>query len=176
MSTTRTAESTWSPAPSRSAWPERLAGMVTALTRTDRDGTALLLRLTLALVILPHGAQKLLGWFGGSGFDGTMSFLTGMMGLPAALAILVILVESVGALALAVGFLGRLAAVGIGAVMIGAVATTHWTHGFFMNWSGTQAGEGFEFHLLALGIALAVAIRGSGALSVDRVLTEAAGE
>jgi putative oxidoreductase len=142
------------------------------LVHTDGDRVSLGLRLALAAVIFPHGAQKLLGWFGGYGFSGTMGFFTEQLGLPGLLAFLVIFIEFFGALALAAGVLGRAAAAGIAAVMIGAVVTTHLPNGFFMNWSGTQSGEGFEFHLLAVGIAAALVIKGSGAASVDRWWTE----
>jgi putative oxidoreductase len=134
------------------------------------------LRLTLALVILPHGLQKLFGWFGGYGFEGTMGFLTGGIGLPWLLALLVIAIESFGALALAAGFLSRVAAAGIAAVMIGAVATSHIQHGFFMNWSGTQGGEGFEYHLLALALTALLLVRGGGAASVDRAIAARVGQ
>jgi putative oxidoreductase len=139
-----------------------------SLTATAQDWSATVLRLTLALVIFPHGAQKLLGWFGGYGFGGTMGFFTGAMGLPWILGFAVIVIEFFGPLALAIGVATRAAALGIAAVMIGAVATTHAQFGFFMNWGGTAAGEGFEFHLLALGIAVAVMIKGGGAISLDR--------
>lgn len=138
-------------------------------TRDDRVQT--LLRVTLGAVILPHGLQKVFGWFGGYGFAGTMDFLTGGVGLPWLVAFSVILFESVGALGLIVGAAGRLWAAGIAAVMVGAVVTTHVQHGFFMNWSGAQAGEGFEYHLLALALAAALIVRGSGAFSVDRAVT-----
>lgn len=147
-----------------------LSGL-SALIRTEESRTALLLRFGLAVVIFPHGAQKLLGWFGGPAFDGTMSYLTQVAGLPAFIALLVIVIEFFGAIALAAGFLGRVAAAGIATVMVGAVLTSHLQFGFFMNWTGAQAGEGFEYHLLALAIALAIVIKGSGALSVDRALT-----
>ncbi|HEX2162793.1 MAG TPA: DoxX family protein [Thermoanaerobaculia bacterium] len=158
--------------------PERAAGAarrpLLALLRTDHDRVALVLRLALGLVILPHGAQKLLGWFGGHGFEGTMGYFTGVLGIPAAVAFLVILVESAGALALVTGFLGRVSAAGIAAVMAGAVLTSHLRHGFFMNWSGQQAGEGFEYHLLAIALAVALIVRGSGAWSLDRLLARRA--
>jgi putative oxidoreductase len=143
---------------------------VRALLATDADWSATAARVTLGAVMLPHGAQKLFGWFGGHGFEGTMGFLTGPMGLPAALAVLIILLESVGAAALVAGVAGRAMAAGMAAIMVGAVATVHFAHGFFMNWGGTQAGEGFEYHLLAIGLALVVMLRGSGAASVDRLL------
>jgi putative oxidoreductase len=146
-----------------------------ALTATHGGVASLLLRLTLGLVMFPHGAQKMLGWFGGHGFSATTSFLTQGAGLPAPVALLVIFIEFFGSLALIAGVFSRAAALGIIAVMTGAIATVHLPNGFFMNWSGAQAGEGFEFHLLAIGIALAVILRGSGALSIDRVLARRAG-
>ena len=124
----------------------------------------------LAVVIFPHGAQKVLGWFGGYGWDGTMGYLTGTIGLPTALAALVILIEFLGPIALLLGFCTRFAALGIVAVMVGAVQTVHRANGFFMNWTGKQGGEGYEYHLLAIGIALALILLGGGALSVDRKL------
>jgi len=138
-------------------------------TRDDRAAT--IARVALGLVMLPHGAQKLLGWFGGHGFEGTMGFLTTQAGLPWLVALLVIVIESFGALALVAGFLGRLAAAGVAAVMIGATATVHLANGFFMNWNGTQRGEGFEYHILALALSLVVMIEGSGAYSCDRALS-----
>ena len=140
------------------------------LLATNGDWLQLLLRLTLGIVIFPHGAQKLLGWFGGYGFSGTMGFLTGTVGLPAAVAFLVIMAESLGALGVIVGLLTRVGALGILSVMLGAILTVHLKVGFFMNWTGQQQGEGFEYHLLAIGLALALLVRGGGALSVDRAL------
>lgn len=143
------------------------------LLETDSSTARLAQRLVLAAVMFPHGAQKLFGWFGGYGFDGTMGFLTGQVGLPWIVALTVILAESVGALALAAGLLSRIAAAGIAAVMIGAVVTAHLPHGFFMNWSGQQGGEGFEYHLLALALALPIVVRGGGRLAVDAVIARA---
>src|SRR5262249_1254565 len=133
----------------------------------DRDPTLLFQRVLLGVVMFPHGAQKLLGWFGGYGFSGTMGFFTDTMHLPAPIALLIIIAESVGAIALVVGAGTRIAALGIAAVMIGAIATTHASFGFFMNWFGAQKGEGFEYHLLALALALPLVIRGGGLFSVD---------
>ena len=139
------------------------------------DGLApLALRLTLAVVMFPHGAQKMLGWFGGHGFSASMGFLTGQAGLPWVIALLVIVAEFFGPIGLVLGLWSRLAALGIGAVMVGAVATVHSQYGFFMNWAGTQAGEGIEYHLLVLGIVVALIIQGSGAVSIDRLLTRRA--
>ena len=150
--------------------------MFRRLIETRNDAVVAIVRLVLAGVMLPHGAQKTLGWFGGYGFSATtMGFFTGTMHLPRALALLVILIESIGSILLAVGLFGRFAALGIAAVMVGAIATVHGHVGFFMNWSGNQAGEGFEYHLLALALALVVIVRGSGAFSVDRVLQRVTG-
>ena len=143
--------------------------MFRKLFATNNDILPLILRLTLGLVMFPHGAQKLLGWFGGGGFSGTMQGMTSM-GLPSAIVFLVIMAESFGSLGLITGFLTRFSAFGIAMVMLGAIVTVHSKVGFFMNWTGKQAGEGFEYHLLVIGIAIALMIRGGGALSVDRAL------
>lgn len=140
------------------------------LLRTDDSISTFLVRLTLALIMLPHGAQKLLGWFGGFGFDATMGFFTGQMGLPWVIAFLVIIGESFGSLALLAGFFTRFAAASLGVIMIGAIALVHWPHGFFMNWFGKQAGEGFEYHLLVLGISAALVVSGGGRWAMDTLL------
>ncbi|MCM2324623.1 MAG: DoxX family protein [Oligoflexia bacterium] len=145
--------------------------MLKRLLWTPHDAAATIARLVLGIVMLPHGAQKLLGWFGGHGFSGTMGFFTGQMGIPALFAFLAIVAEFFGALGLIFGFLTRVAAFGIAAVMVVAVITTHLPNGFFMNWMGTLKGEGFEYHLLALGLALVIMIRGAGAWSVDRAFS-----
>jgi len=139
------------------------------LLSTDGLAVPLVLRLTLAVVMFPHGAQKLLGWFGGHGFRGTMAFFT-KSGIPAPLAFLAIVAEFLGPIGLALGLLTRVAALGLGVVMLVAALTVHGKHGFFMNWYGTQPGEGYEYHLLALGIALALVIGGGGAWSVDALI------
>jgi putative oxidoreductase len=139
------------------------------LLQTDDSVVELILRLTLAVVIFPHGAQKVLGWFGGDGFKNTMQFFTSS-GIPMGFALLAMVAEFLGPLGLAVGLLTRIAAFGIACVMLVAIVTVHWQHGFFMNWFGTQQGEGFEYHLLVLGIALALMIMGAGAWSVDGAL------
>jgi len=137
---------------------------------TDRDRTLLVQRVALGAIMFPHGAQKLLGWFGGFGFSGTMGFFTETMHLPAPIALLVIVAESLGAIGLVLGAGTRLAALGIAAVMVGAIFTTHLQFGFFMNWFGAQQGEGIELHLLALALALPLSVRGGGLLSVDGAL------
>ena len=140
------------------------------LFATRTDFAALVARVALGAVMFPHGAQKLLGWFGGYGYSATMQYFA-QQGFPAALSFLAIVAEFFGAIGLIIGFLGRIAAFGIGCVMAVAVATVHYQVGFFMNWGGTQKGEGFEYHILALALALVVIIKGSGALSVDRALS-----
>ena len=148
-------------------------GMRAALRRlvaTGDDPVALGLRLTLGLVMLPHGLQKTLGLFGGHGFEGTMGYFTGTLHIPWPFALAAILAESLGALALVLGLGGRVAALGVGITMAVA-ATTHLDNGFFMNWFGNQKGEGFEYHLLAMALALTVAVRGSGRWSLDRWLS-----
>ena len=143
------------------------------LTTNSKNVTALIVRLTLGIVIFPHGAQKLLGWFGGYGFSGTMGFLTGMAHLPWILALLVILIEFFGALFLVFGFATRLAALGIFVNFIGIVITSHLKNGFFMNWANTpNVGQGFEYHLLVIGISLALLIAGGGKASLDAALTD----
>jgi putative oxidoreductase len=144
--------------------------MFQKLIHTDESLTGLLARLTLGIVMLPHGLQKLLGLFGGYGFTGTMSALTGG-GMPWIVAFLVILGESFGALGLIFGFISRFAAFGITLIMLGAIFLAHLSNGFFMNWYGQQPGEGFEYHLLAIGLGLIVLLRGAGRWSIDRALT-----
>ena len=137
---------------------------------TDTSWVLLVQRVVLGLVILPHGLQKLFGAFGGYGYTGTMAFFTETIGAPAPVGWLVIVSDSLGALALILGLGTRLAAFGTIATMLGAVLLWHLPHGFFMNWDGNQAGEGFEFHLLALALAIPLAIKGGGAYALDRVL------
>lgn len=145
--------------------------MLRKLLATDNDLALLVLRLILGGVFFVHGAQKALGWFGGHGLTGTLDFFTQGMGLPMLVAVLVVAAEFLGAIGLVVGFLTRIAAVGIFAVMVGAIALVHMPNGFFMNWSGNQAGEGIEYHLLAIAISLALVLGGGGMASIDRALT-----
>lgn len=144
--------------------------IIQLLSKTNDSAAPLLARLTLGLVMFPHGAQKMLGWFGGYGFTGTMGFFTETMHIPALFAFLAIVAEFAGSLALIAGLFSRVAAFGIASVMIVAIATVHSANGIFMNWYGNQKGEGFEYHLLALGLALIVMIYGAGKASLDRVI------
>jgi len=136
---------------------------------TGDDPGLFIARVMLALVFIPHGSQKLLGLFGGYGFSGTMAYMTST-GLPAVAVFLIIMGESLGSLALLFGFFGRFMAFGIFMIMTGAVLLVHIHIGFFMNWFGTQKGEGFEYHILAIALALLIMINGSGKFSIDRVI------
>lgn len=143
-----------------------------AILRTSGGFVDLVLRLALACVFFPHGAQKALGWFGGHGLIATIDFFSTKLGIHPAITVLVIAAEFLGPIGLALGFLVRVAAFGIFCVMAGAVWMVHYQFGFFMNWSGRMpAGqEGFEFHILALALAFAVMVRGAGMLSVDGMI------
>ena len=147
--------------------------MIRKLFATDDNTATAILRVVLGLVFFAHGAQKMLGWFGGYGFSGTMGFFTGPMHIPAPLDYLAFAAEFFGGLGLILGFLTRIAAFGIAVNMLVAIATVHGAFGFFMNWSGAQKGEGFEYHLLVLAMTAFLMIRGAGAFSVDRALTAA---
>jgi putative oxidoreductase len=135
---------------------------------TRPNWTSLILRLTLAVVIFPHGAQKALGMYGGYGWSGTMQYFTGVVGLPSVLAAVVILIEFLAPFALVAGLFTRGAAVGLIAIMLGAIEKVHYQNGFFMNWYGKAPGEGFEYHLLVIGMAFALVIAGAGCFSLDR--------
>ena len=138
------------------------------LFATDDSWAGFIIRMTVGLVMFPHGAQKLLGWFGGVGFSGTMGAFTEKMGIPWIIAFLVIIGESIGALALLVGFMTRFTAASVAVIMVGAITMAHWQHGFFMNWFGQQSGEGFEYHLLVIGMCVALVLVGAGKWSVDQ--------
>jgi len=145
--------------------------MFRKLLSTTDDWTVTLLRLVMGVIFLAHGAQKVLGWFGGYGFSATMGFFTSTMHIPAVFAFLAICAEFLGGIGLILGALGRIAALGIFCNMVVAVVMVHGHVGFFMNWTGQQKGEGFEYHLLAIAIAVVLMVKGSGAFSVDRALS-----
>jgi len=144
--------------------------MLRKLLHTPHDHTLTILRLALGIIFFAHGAQKMLGWYGGNGFSGTMGHFTGNMGIPAPFAALAIMAEFLGGIGLVFGLLARIAAFGITAVMAVAIYMVHAPNGLFMNWTGAQHGEGFEFHLLAIAISLALIAKGAGAWSLDRLL------
>jgi putative oxidoreductase len=146
--------------------------MLKKLFQTNDDVAIMVLRVLLGVVFFPHGMQKLLGWFGGYGFGGTMGFFTGTLGVPAVFAFLAIIAEGLGALGLLTGFLTRLSAFGIAVNMAVAVYMLHWQNGIFMNWFGNQKGEGYEYHILVIAIAIALMIKGGGKWSVDKVVAD----
>ena len=129
-------------------------------------------RVILGCVMFPHGAQKLFGWFGGFGFTNTMTYFTETAGLPWIIAFLIIMGESLGSLGLIVGFFTRLSAFGLICIMVGAIITVHIPNGLFMNWFGKQAGEGFEYHLLVIGISIPLLISGGGKYSLDGLINK----
>ncbi len=148
--------------------------MIRKLIATDDDRSTAILRFVLGVIFFAHGAQKMLGWFGGYGFTGTMGFFTGVMHIPAVFAFLAISAEFFGGLGLIFGFLTRIAALGIFSNMIVAIAMVHRQFGLFMNWTGAQKGEGFEYHLLVLAITTFLIVRGAGAASIDVLLSSRA--
>ena len=148
--------------------------MFRKLIATDNDVATTILRLVLGVIFFAHGAQKTLGWFGGYGFTGTMGFFTGAMHIPTVFAFLAIAAEFLGALGLILGLLTRVAAFGIFCNMVVAVALVLGQFGFFMNWTGAQKGEGYEYHLLIVAASVFLMIRGAGAASLDRLLSSRA--
>ncbi|MBZ5666824.1 MAG: DoxX family protein [Acidobacteriia bacterium] len=145
--------------------------MLKKLMSTSNDVSFTILRVVLGVVFFAHGAQKMLGWFGGYGFHGTMGTFT-HMGMPAPVAFLIICTEFFGGLGLIVGLLSRIASLGVAGLMIGAIFMVHLPNGFFMNWASNQKGEGIEYHLLVLAMAAALLLRGAGAFSLDRALSK----
>lgn len=137
---------------------------------TNDSWTMTILRVILGLVIFPHGAQKLLGWFGGYGFTGTMNFFTDTIGLPWIVGFLVIILEFFGSLALIAGIGTRIVAFSYIGLALGIMFSSHVQHGFFINWSGVQAGEGFEYFILWIGITIPLLFHGGGKYAADKLL------
>lgn len=146
--------------------------MFKMILKTDDSLTPIFLRLSLGVVMFAHGAQKVLGLFGGAGFEKTIEIFKAQMGFPTWITVLLMIIEFFGSLGLIFGFLTRLCALGIGTSMTVCAYMNHLKNGFFMNWVGTQKGEGFEYHILVLGIALALIVKGGGLLSFDKALTK----
>ena len=144
--------------------------MTLNLFSTGPDWTLTVIRVILGVVFFAHGAQNLLGWFGGAGLKETLRTMHEFVRLPIPLAFLVVTSEFFGGLGLIVGLLGRIAAIGICITMLSAIVMVHGRHGLFLNWFGDRKGHGFEYHLLAIGLAIAIVVRGSGAASLDRLL------
>ncbi len=149
-----------------------MATIIRLLTRTTDDVAPLVLRVMLAIVFFPHGAQKVLGWFGGRGLEATMTYFTNTEHIPSVFAALAIAAEFLGPIGLFFGFLSRIAAFAIAVEMMVAVYLVHLPFGFFINWTGKKAGEGFEYHILVFAITVALMIRGSGKWSIDGMITE----
>jgi len=146
--------------------------MLKALLRTDNNKGSIFLRLALGIVMFPHGAQKVLGWFGGPGAEKTIEMFTTKAGFPVFAVILLMITEFLGSLCLVAGLFTRVFALAIGFAIALCAYGNHIQNGFFMNWMGNQKGEGFEFHILVVGIALALAVKGGGALSIDRMIAK----
>ena len=144
--------------------------MIYKLFKTDpQDLGSLIARITTGIIILPHGLQKLLGLYGGYGFSATLNFFT-TIGIPKIIGFLIISGESIGAFLLIIGLVGRISALGLILIMLGAIFMVHMQYGLFMNWFGTQGGEGYEYALLVIGISIATLVNGSGKYSIDNMI------
>jgi putative oxidoreductase len=131
----------------------------------------LVVRLALGVVFFAHGAQKVLGWFGGDGLRGTIGYFRQGLGIPPAATVAAAFTELLGGIAMILGFLARPAAAGLLVDMAVAVAVVHWRHGFFINWTGTPGrGHGYEFNLALIAMALSILVGGAGILSIDRLI------
>lgn len=170
MAATTTSGRPLAPPPPRAADATAVRRRLLRLVDTDGGLSPAVARVALGAVMFPHGAQKLFGWFGGPGYGPTLGDFSNTLSVPAPLAALAASTEFAAAILLLVGLFSRLAALGIAAIMLGAIALAHAPHGFFMNGAGNQGGEGVECHLLALALALVVAFAGGGRASVDQVL------
>jgi putative oxidoreductase len=137
---------------------------------TNPDWIETLIRITLGVVFFAHGAQKLLGWYGGAGLKDTMRTMHQFLGLPVPVAFLAVATEFFGGAGLMVGLLSRVAALGIGVIMVVAIFMVHGRYGLFLNWFGDRKGHGIEYHLLAIALAAVIIVRGAGAVSLDRLL------
>jgi len=149
--------------------------MLRDVLSTNPDWTLTIIRTIMGVVFFAHGAQKLLGWFGGPGLKETMRTMHDFLGLPLPLAFAAVATEFFGGMGLIVGLLSRVAAVGIGITMLSAIVMVNGRNGLFMDWFGTRKGHGYEYHLLAIALAVVLAAQGSGALSLDRLLFNAMG-
>jgi putative oxidoreductase len=146
--------------------------MKNKLFETSESYAPLFLRLILGFVVLMHGMQKLFGWFGGLGFSKTMLFFTESVELPWVMGFLVIILETVGAIALITGLATRVIAFSYIILPLGMIFTTHLKNGFFMNWFGTLKGEGYEYFILWIGMALALFVLGGGKYTIDKMFIE----
>jgi putative oxidoreductase len=141
--------------------------MIGSLTGTHADWIVGIARVVLGIIFFAHGAQKMLGWFGGTGLASTMRTFTEHLHLPSTLAFFVIAGEFFSGIGLIAGLFSRVAALFIVLTMVGAIATVHFRFGLFMDWFGSQKGHGIEYHLLAIALALVVVVKGGGVFSLD---------
>lgn len=146
--------------------------MFKSILKTDNSISPLFIRLALGAVMFAHGSQKVLGWFGGAGFEKTINIFSTQLHFPFWMTLLLMFTEFFGSLGLMFGFLTRPSALGIGAAMAACAYMNHLKNGFFMNWFGQQKGEGFEFHVLVVGICLALLFKGGGLISIDRLFSK----
>lgn len=148
---------------------------MTNIFKTNPENwAAFFARLAVAIVVFPHGAQKSFGWFGGGGFTKTMEIFTQMLGIPSFMVILVLIVETLGALCLALGLGTRLAVLAIAINFIGVLTVDIGGNGFFMNWQKIEGkGEGYEYFILLFGLLLVLLITGGGKYSFDAKLQPA---
>jgi len=131
----------------------------------------LMLRIPLGLIFMAHGSQKLLGLFGGHGLTGTFRTFEEKMGIPPIFTLLAIIAEFGGGIGILVGFLTRLSAAGISAVMLVAIYKVHWAHGFFLNGACIPGrGHGIEYNIALLGMSLYLLIAGGGPWCLDRLV------
>lgn len=144
--------------------------IVNNIIQTEQSTAMLLVRILLGLVIFSHGAQSMIGWFGGTGFTSTMYYLTSIMQLPYIIALSVILLQFFGSILIILGVLVRPVALAMSGMFVGMIVTVHLDHGFFMNWFGDKSGEGFEYHILVLALCATLMIEGAGRFSLDRFL------
>jgi len=141
--------------------------MKTLLFQSADSWAPLIIRLILGIVLFAHGAQKMLGWFGGYGFTGSMNFFTQTLSLPYLVALFIILLEFFGPMLLLAGAGTRLVALAIAGLFLGIILTNNINNGFFMNWFNNQKGEGYEFSLLAIAMSLSLVLSGAGKLALD---------
>ena len=144
--------------------------MLHRILDTNNELSTTILRIALGGVMFPHGMQKVFGWFGGFGFTGTMHFFTVSLGIPYVLGLMAILAEALGSIGLITGLFTRVCALAIGIDITVAALMVHLPNGFFMNWFGKQAGEGYEYHILVLGMALTLLLTGGGRFSLDSLI------
>ena len=131
----------------------------------------LMLRIPLGLIFMAHGSQKLLGLFGGQGLTGTFKTFEEKMGIPPIFTLLAIIAEFGGGFGVLTGFLTRLSAAGISAVMLVAIYKVHWVNGFFLNFHCVAGrGHGIEYDIALLGMALYLLISGGGKWCLDRLV------